>query len=569
MRTRLLPTALLAMCSLVAPAFCLAQQPATAPASGDPNDQLAIIAGTVVSANTGEPLKKAHVALSQKGADWDDPNKQPLSTTTDAAGHFSIEKIPAGSYDLVVSRANYIDARYGQDQLDKPGAILNLAPGQKMTDLLFRLHRTGIITGRVVDEDGDPIRSVNVMALFHTADRGKQKTLPHESDRTNDLGEYRIVDLQPGRYSVCATVASNFFMIGGPSPQSVYLPTYYSGTTDSARASTLDVKSGDEISGIDFVLTPKPAARTYKIRGHVLNSLGDYPDAHIVVILFPRGNRELAFVSDQKQVVVNPKTGDFEMADVVPGEYVAVAFSYASSQMHHSTQNVDVNNADVNGISLVLSRGIDVPVRVTLDGKLAASAADVIVSLLPAEDTSVPFNMGSSATAQADGTFVLKEVGDGSYSLRVRSRCQECYLKSANANGVDLLDQGVQVSSGGGLASIAIVYSSNSGTATGTVTKKDDLPAPGVMVMLVPDASSHQKPDQYKTSPTDQYGHFEIRGVPPGHYQAFAWEKLDGVSYDDPAFLKPLESSAESFDIAANEQKSVQLKMIPASDSAN
>src|SRR5271167_3956429 len=102
-------------------------------------------------------------------------------------------------------------------------------------------------------------------------------------------------------------------MIGGPSPQSVYLPTYYSGTTDSARASTLDVKSRDEISGIDFVLAPKPPARTYKIRGHVLDSLGDFPDAHIVVILFPRGNRELAFDSDQKQVIVNPKTGDFEI----------------------------------------------------------------------------------------------------------------------------------------------------------------------------------------------------------------------------------------------------------------
>ena len=69
--------------------------------------------------------------------------------------------------------------------------------------------------------------------------------------------------------------------------------------------------------------------------------------------------------------------------------------------------------------------------------------------------------------------------------------------------------------------------------------------------------------------PYDQYGHFEIRGVPSGHYHAYAWEKVDQEASGDPEFLKPLESSAESFDIAANEQKSVQLKMIPASDSAN
>jgi hypothetical protein len=126
MRTSLLPTAWLSMCFLIAPAFCFAQQqpvlPTTASASGDPNDQFAAIAGTVVSANTGEPLKKAYVTLSQEGSRGDDSNEHALAATTDAAGHFSIDKIPAGSYDLAVTRANYLRSRYGQDQFDKPGA---------------------------------------------------------------------------------------------------------------------------------------------------------------------------------------------------------------------------------------------------------------------------------------------------------------------------------------------------------------------------------------------------------------------------------------------------------------
>jgi hypothetical protein len=96
------------MCILISPAFCFAQQPAEAQNSGDQNDQLCTIGGTVLSANTGEQLKKAHVVLNQKGAESDDPSKQPISTTTDAAGHFSIDKIPAGSYDLMVSRADYL-----------------------------------------------------------------------------------------------------------------------------------------------------------------------------------------------------------------------------------------------------------------------------------------------------------------------------------------------------------------------------------------------------------------------------------------------------------------------------
>jgi hypothetical protein len=96
------------------------------------------------------------------------------------------------------------------------------------------------------------------------------------------------------------------------------------------------------------------------------------------------------------------------------------------------------------------------------------------------------------------------------------------------------------------------VYSSNTGTVNGAVSGKDDLPAPGAIVVLVPDAGSRQKPDQYKTSTTDQYGHFKILGVPPGHYQAFAWEKVDEGAYDDPDFLKPLASMAEPFDIVTS-----------------
>jgi carboxypeptidase family protein len=570
MRTSVLSIVLLAMCSVIVPAVCLAQQPSTSPTSGNPDDQLATIAGTVVSANTGEPLKKAYVTLSQKGSHGDDSHDHPLAATTDAAGHFSIDKIPASSYDLVVTRANYLRSHYGQDQLDKPGATLSLASGQKITDLLFRLHRAGIISGKVVDEDGEPVRGASVTTVLHSKVRGKPTIQRNDNENTNDLGEYRIAGLEPGRYSVLAAPPVGYYAQETPHQFDQYSPIFYSGATDIAHASTLELKSGDEISGIDFVLTPKSPTRAYKVHGRVLNSLADYPDARVSVILFPRGSREWDFVSDEKQVRADMKTGDFEIKDVVPGEYVAAAISYAGGKPHNVMQNVDVSNTDVDGLSLVLARGIDIPIRVTLEGKFAGSTADVFIALIPAEDeTAINFSGLQSAVAQPDGSFLLKDVSDGFYSLKVSSKCPECYLKSAKANGVDLLDQGIRVASATGPASIAVVYSSYTGTVTGAVTNKDDLPAAGALVVLVPDAASRQKLEQYKTSNTDQYGHFEIRGVPPGHYKAFAWEKVNQESYGDPDFLKPVENKSESFDIAANEQKSVQLKMIPSTDPAN
>ena len=564
----MIPIVLLAMCPFISPVFCLAQQPAAAHNSGDQKAQLCTIGGTVVSANTGEPLKKAHVVLSQKGAERDDSNEHALGATTDAAGHFSIDRIPAGSYDLVVRRNDYLPARYGQDRLDKPGATLSLAPGQKIMDLLFGLHRMGIVAGRITDEDGDPVRDAAVDALLHTSINGKLKIHTKGSVTTNDLGEYRIFDLEPGRYSIRATAGeSSHTIIAGPSQEADnYLPTYYSGTTDSARASTLEVKSGDEISGVDFVLAPRASTRTFKIHGRVLISLTEHSEEGVFVTALHRENRELSF-EDRRETRADTKTGDFEIQGLVPGEYALNAIFFAVGKIRTASQIVEVINTDVDGVSLVLTRGIDIAGRVVFEGKSARSTADVRVWLEPAEGETIIFGSGGQqAEVQPDGSFVLKEVGDGSYSVEIHSKCGECYIKSAKADGVDLLDQGLQVASGAVASPIAIVYSSDTGVVNGAVTNKDDLPAPGAMVVLVPASASHQKLEEYKTSTTDQYGHFEIRGVPPGHYKAFAWEKVDAGSYGDPDFLRPFESMAASFDLAGNEQKTVQLKMIPAAD---
>jgi len=569
MRTSVIPIFLLAICIPISAGFCLAQQPTPSPTSGNPKDQLCTVSGTVLSANTGEPLKKAHVVLYQ-GAEGDHPNAEPLTTTTDPAGHFSIDKIPAGSYELVVNRTNYLPSHYGQDRFDKPGATLSLAAGQKMMDLLFRLHRMAVITGRVLDEDGEPLREVSVVALVHTTVRGKPKIEPSGGGTTNDLGEYRIIDLTPGRYSILANLEAAHTDPEYSQRTQGYIPTYYPGTSESSRASTLEVKSGDEISSIDFVLAPKSAIRTFVVRGHVLNSIPVDTETSVFVMVFPRRNREAPFaVNERKQVQADKRTGEFEIQGLIPGEYIAAAFAAGDGKFYTATQNVDVSGSDIDGVSLVVTKGIDIPGRISFEGASAASAADVGVSLVLAEDESIWSFGGGQASVKADRSFVLKGVSDGTYSLNVSSKCRECYLKSAKANGIDLLEQGVQVASGAGPASIAIVYSSNSATLTGAVTNKDDLPAPGATVVLIPEAGSHQKPEQFKTSTTDQYGHFEIRGVPPGHYKAFAWEKIDAESYGDPVFLKPVENMAESFDIASNEQKSVQLKMIPATDSAN
>jgi hypothetical protein len=460
---------------------CLAQRPTASANPSDQDSQFGTIAGTVVSANTNEPLKKAQGVIANEEAGSDE---HPQTATSDASGHFSIEHVAAGRYDLRVACVGYLATQYGQDKADKPGAVLTLVAGQKMTDLLFRLQRTAVIAGRITDEDGEPVRQASVEVFSRTTVRGKFNTEQAGAASTDDLGEYRVFDLPPGNYFIVASWPRGeaYNIMQGATQQEVGYPAmYFPGTTDVARASVIEVKSGDEVPGIDISFARGALGRTYKIHGHVLNSISGHPDANVMVMLGPRthdSEEQTSFGIDAKSARPDENTGEFEIDDVPPGEYIVMAISFDGGKIQTGTQSVHMVGWDVRDVSILLTRGIDVSGRVTFDGQTAASASGMSVSLSPSE-AEARFNPGGQAKVQPDGSFVLTGVGDGSYSINLLSKCAVCYVKSAKSNGVDLLEHGVQVGSGNVPSNISIVYSSNTATVNGSVTAKDDLPAPG------------------------------------------------------------------------------------------
>jgi hypothetical protein len=84
-----------------------------------------------------------------------------------------LKNIAPGSYRLTISRPGFANQAYGQRKPDAPGANLTLQPRQEIKDLLFRMIRAGIISGKVFDEDGEPISGVYVQALKQTYSEGK------------------------------------------------------------------------------------------------------------------------------------------------------------------------------------------------------------------------------------------------------------------------------------------------------------------------------------------------------------------------------------------------------------
>ncbi|MGA8143734.1 MAG: carboxypeptidase-like regulatory domain-containing protein [Candidatus Acidiferrales bacterium] len=536
-------------------AFPASAQQSSAISSSDDKSQFASIAGTVLRSGTDEPLRKAQVTLSRR----DDKSPRSREVVTGADGKFVIEGVAPGEYDLSADHDGYVEKSYGENSTGRGAAVLSLAAGQSLSDLIFRLPKCAVISGRVADEDGDPVSRVNVEAVRRTTYHGKAMVSSFGQSETNDLGEYRLFDLVPGRYCLRATprgsqrtLAEGIASAGGSSDAkaaNTYVMTYYPDATDVSRASILELKPGDEAPSMDISLV---RSRTYKIRGQVINT-GSALGFAVIASL------KDDFESSPANASMTEKNGMFEIAGLTPGSYLLRALASDEGRHVEAVERVEITNADLDSVKIVVKGGTDILGRLTMEGQPALPKI-LMVSIFPKDDD---FDMGGSfAQVKPDGSFHARNVFDGTYQVTVRSDCKDCYLKSAKMNGIDVLKNGLQLA-GGIRQPLELLYSNRSATVDGVVIQADDLPAVGALVVLVPDSDYREWSGRFEIATTDQYGRFTIRGVAPGTYKAYAFKKPDeNFDPEDPEFIKPFESKGESVSLDENGKQTLRLKLI-------
>src|SRR5579864_63610 len=158
--------------------------------------EMCTVEGRVVGAIKGEAVRKATLILFQS----DKPEGQRYSTTTGSGGSFAMQDIEPGKYQLTVMKGGYARMQYGARNPGHPGTTLSFDPGQQMRDLVVRLMPQAVITGRVLDEDGEPVPQISLQLFRYEYSHGKRQQQVSDYAMTNDLGEYRLFDLAPGRY---------------------------------------------------------------------------------------------------------------------------------------------------------------------------------------------------------------------------------------------------------------------------------------------------------------------------------------------------------------------------------
>src|ERR1700747_121531 len=124
-----------------------------------PSAHTSSIAGTVIKEPGSQPLKKVLVQVvaenQKEGGNY--------TASTDADGRFHIENVAPGPYRIFIERTGFVGGN--EHGLKSDVNVFTVQSGQAVEDLLFRMVPTAVISGRITDEDGDPMSGVRVIAL--------------------------------------------------------------------------------------------------------------------------------------------------------------------------------------------------------------------------------------------------------------------------------------------------------------------------------------------------------------------------------------------------------------------
>jgi len=485
----------------------------------------------VINSLTGEPVNRAYVWFrgystelqAGDGSNRPSPHRKLFfSTFTDASGKFQL--------DVQVKAQNSIWAQKPQFELTEIVSLTlpDSKPNSK-PNVTLKLAPRGVITGKVVDESGEPMDGVNVVALEAPIQGGLRRILTLGTNTTDDRGVYRLWGLLPGTYfvKVAGRSAVTYYAGYGTPPvvnEEGFAPAYYGGGVSQDSATPIKIEVGTQAHA-DIAVKLRAGG---VIHGSIANFV---PGRSASFKLLSQGEDLLT-----GQVFFNADSGHFEIHQVVPGAYTLLV-----SQGDATAETpVNVSGAEVTNVNLSLTAAVEIkgtsrtiaadhpnprhPRRVFCDIELDPGGTQL--------KSSIPDPAG------APGAFVIPAVSPGRY--RVQPLCSGGYVQSMAAGTQDLLSTPVlTLSRGVPPPQIEMVVKPGGGGVHGKISLHSLPEGSPIRVLLVPQSSGSDGPALVNTvSGSDS--EFEMTGLAPGKYLVYAFFDRDNVEYLNPAFLQKL-----------------------------
>ena len=522
----------------------------------------ATLRGHVYARATGAPLKRAQLTLVPAARPAD-----RAEATTDEQGAYEFRNLEHGSYTLRCTRNGYVRVSYGQKGPNQPPVHLTVRPGQELKDLDFQLIRGGVISGRVVDEEGEPLSRVRVLVLARQYMRGQVRLIPRGMDSSDDRGEYRAFDLSPGRYYVQAVLQS----VGNQ--DSGIAPVFYPNALRAEDAQRISVGEGGEAPRVDIRMEKVP---TFHVSGKVLDLVTGRPvTSGVVTVQAEDAARGMFFSFDQIR-----GGGSFRLAGLLPGRYRLLAFVERPGSGPGRLAIVkpfDLRDANIKNMVVTVGPGVTVRGRIVAEG--GEVSADGLRAMLVAKagNSPLPFGSGNSLVNE-DLTFEFPNVQPGEYDINVSPpqnpqdmaaagsegppQNTSFYVSEVSANGKNVVEQGLTINENAPVSDLEVVLDFTGGTATGLLRDEDEQPISGVRVALLSTDPEKRSSERYfRSGAADQDGQFKISAIIPGNYLLLAWPESNVARVRDPELFAQLEEHAVSVtvDKSATVQRNLTL----------
>ena len=428
----------------------------------------------------------------------------------------------------------------------------------------FALPRGGIITGKVVDEFGEPIADVRVMPMRYQYVQGRRRlNSAGRMATTNDIGEYRIFGLAPGQYFLSAAQQSGAMMMADTSDdRSGYAPTYYPGTPDASQAQRITIGMGQTVTDINLALVP---TRTARISGTAVDSNGKPLAGGIVMVMQRSGMMMMSAAGAQ----VKPD-GSFTVSNLSPGDYMLQAMTPGSfgDMSEFATGQVTVAGDDVTGVQLTGMKSVTASGRVIIDPALAKSVPPASIRLLasPAHpEDNLLAGIGTGKVSE-DYTFELK-TRPGVALIRPNNLPTGWGLKAVRQHGSDVTDSGIEFRPNEDVSGIEVELTNKTTEVSGLVTNNRSEPVKDYTVVVF--ARDRERWGYmsrfFQSSRPDQDGRYKVKALPAGDYYAVALDFVEPGEASDPEFLDRVKARAVAFSLLDGDTKTLDLKISSSS----
>ena len=382
----------------------------------------------------GEPAAGLEVALLQ-------PYHYMLENAvangrTDKSGRYRLSGIPSGYYWLKVVAPGYVNPNpTGWDEEEGPGKNVSIADGESVEDADLDLILGGVISGRLLDVDGNPVVREPVELTF--VDKfGHLETLDLPGEDlflTDPQGAYRIYGIPPGRYLVSVGVDVANTGATGHIPGSFhptvqvdddhyFEQTFYPGVRSRADATAIDIAAGSAVRDVN--LTVGKSIPAYSVTGRVIDCESRKPIDHCYIQLGYTYSQCGGYGSSY--VMGGPSdtdsNGNFRVEGLLPGRFFVSAQFEGETEFYCTPVEFIIKDADRTGIAIKANRGLTLSGSVTVEGAKIDDVAAKLAQLQLCVTAKRPDDIGHDSRASfvnSDGSFAIRGLPPGSVQLHL------------------------------------------------------------------------------------------------------------------------------------------------------